>query len=351
MGNEAKDPAANAPRRVSGSGAQAYYRSASSTSSRKRVVVIGGGTGSYSALMGLKRHDADLTAIVSMADNGGSSGVLRDEFGHLPPGDVRRCLLALSAEPAAGTLRRLFEYRFERGSWLNGHSFGNVLITALTEITGAPDLAIQEAANILNVKGRVLPVTLDNERLCARLEDGTVINGETHIDRRTIGAEVGIAEVWLTPQAKAYPPTVDAILSADILVIGPGDLYTSVIPNLLVEGVAEAIGHSHGYVVYVCNLMTKRAETDGYKASDFVAKIQRYLGSPGHLDQVIVNQAEAPEELLAHYRHEGSSPVEADLEACMRLGPWVVAPPLAASGTLWRHSSEELAGIVMGMAS
>jgi uncharacterized cofD-like protein len=318
---------------------------------KPKIVCIGGGTGTYTALMGLKRYDVDLTAIVSMADSGGSSGVLRDEFGHLPPGDVRRCLLALSAEPGAGTLRRLFEYRFERGSWLNGHSFGNLLITALTEITGAPDLAIQEAANILNVKGRVLPVTLDAVQLCARLEDGTVVNGETHIDRRTVGAEAGIAEVWLTPQAKAYAPAVDTILSADIVVIGPGDLYTSVIPNLLVEGVAEAIGRSHAYVVYVCNLMTKHGETDGFKASDFVAEIQRYLGSPGHLNQVIVNQGEAPEELLAQYHREGSVPVEPDLEACMRLGPRVVAAPLAASGTLWRHSPEGLAGLVMGAVS
>ena len=318
---------------------------------RPKIVVIGGGTGTYTALMGLKRYDADLTAVVSMADNGGSSGVLRDEFGHLPPGDVRRCLLALSAEPAAGALRRLFEYRFERGSWLNGHSFGNLLLTALTEITGAPDLAIQEAANILNVKGRVLPVTLDDVNLCARLEDGTVINGEAHIDRRTVGAEGGIAEVWLTPQAKAYTPALNAILDADIVLIGPGDLYTSVIPNLLVQGVAQAIGQSNGHVVYACNLMTKHGETDGYKASDFVAEIQRYLGSPGRLNQVIVNQGEAPEDLLAQYRREGSVPVEPDLEACVRLGPRVVAAPLAASGTLWRHNPEELARLVVGVAA
>ncbi len=316
---------------------------------RPKIVVIGGGTGTYTALIGLKLHEVDLTAIVSMADNGGSSGVLRDEFGHLPPGDVRRCLLALSAEPAAGTLRRLFEYRFDRGSWLNGHSFGNLLLTALTEITGAPDLAIQEAASILNVKGCVLPVTLDNAHLFARLGDGTVVRGETSIDLRTNGNEHPIMDVWLTPQANAYAPALRAIQSADMVLIGPGDLYTSVIPNLLVHGIAEAIVQSRAHVVYACNLMTKHGETDGYKASDFVAEIQRYLGTAGRLDHVIVNKADAPEELLAHYRREGSMPVEPDLETCLRLGPRVVAAPLAASGTLWRHNPESLAAIVLGL--
>ena len=316
---------------------------------RPRIVVIGGGTGTYTALMGLKRYDADLTAIVSMADDGGSSGVLRDEFGHLPPGDVRRCLLALSAEPAAGTLRTLFEYRFERGSWLNGHSFGNLLLTALTEITGAPDLAIQEAANILNVKGRVLPVTLDNVELCARLEDGTVIHGETHIDVRRVRPDLRITEVYLTPRAQAYPPAVEAILAADLVVVGPGDLFTSVIPNLLVEGIPEAIRNTRGRVAYVCNLMTKRGETDGYKASDFLREVQRYLGGAEAVDVMLVNQEPAPQEILGEYGQEGSYPVETDVATCARTVPQVICKDFATAGTLWRHDSIALAEAVIGL--
>lgn len=327
----------------------ARKREARAKISKPKIVCIGGGTGTYTALTGLKRYDVDLTAIVSMADSGGSSGVLRDEFGHLPPGDVRRCLLALSAEPASGTLRMLFEYRFERGSWLNGHSFGNLLLTALTEITGAPDLAIQEAANILNIKGKVLPVTLDNVQLCARLQDGTVIYGETHIDVPRARPELPIAEVFLTPGARAYPPAVAAILAADLVVIGPGDLYTSVIPNLLVEGIPQAIQNTPGEVAYVCNLMTKRGETDGYKASDFLREIQRYLSGSEDVDVLLVNQEAVPGALMEEYVQDGSFPVKADTAVCAGMVAQVIASDVAAAGTLWRHSPEDLAANLMAM--
>jgi len=317
--------------------------------SAKKVVAVGGGTGTYAALTGLKRYNVDLTAVVSMADSGGSSGILRDEFGHLPPGDVRRCLLALSAEPATGMLRRLFEYRFDRGRGLNGHNFGNLFLTALTEITGRPDLAIQEAAKILNIKGQVLPVTIANSNLGARLEDGTIIKGETNIDIRRVRPDLKIIDVYLDPPAEVYPPAAQALLEADVIVIGPGDLYTSVIPNLLVDGVPEAIAASPAKVVYVCNLMTKHGETDGFRASDFILEIRRYLGSSERLDAAIVNQGEAPEALLEQYRQEHSFPVEPDLDRCRELVPQVIVGSLAASGTLWRHDPDKLAAAVLGL--
>jgi uncharacterized cofD-like protein len=315
----------------------------------RKVVAIGGGTGTYTVLSGLKRHDVDLTAIVSMADDGGSSGVLRDEFGHLPPGDVRRCLIALSAEPASGMLRQLFEYRFNRGRGLNGHSFGNLLLTALTEITGAPDLAIQEAARILNVRGRVLPVTLTDVHLCARLEDGTIIRGETNIDLRRTRTHLAISDVYLDPLAHAYPPALEAIAAADIVVIGPGDLYTSVIPNLLVEGIPEAIAATPGKVIYICNLMTKHGETDGFTACDFVREIERYLGTGDNLDAVLVSEGNLPGDLLEKYAEEMSFPVEPVVLACSSMVPQVIVAALAAPGVLWRHDPDVLADAILSL--
>jgi uncharacterized cofD-like protein len=317
--------------------------------SSKKVVAIGGGTGTYTVLSGLKQRDVELTAIVSMADDGGSSGVLRDEFGHLPPGDVRRCLVALSAEPASGMLRRLFEYRFNRGHGLNGHSFGNLLLTALTEITGSPDGAIQEAAQILNVRGRVLPVTLTNAQLCARLEDGTIIRGETNIDLRRVRPHLRILDVYLDPPARAYPAALEAIAEADIVVIGPGDLYTSVIPNLLVEGIPEAIARTRGKVIYVCNLMTKHGETDGYAACDFISEIERYLGTSEGVDAMLVSEDNLPADLLERYTREQSFPVKPEVAACQRLVPQVVVGALAAPGVLWRHDPDVLAEAILSL--
>ncbi len=318
--------------------------------SGRKVVAIGGGTGTYTVLSGLKRHDVDLTAVVSMADDGGSSGVLRDEFGHLPPGDVRRCLIALSAEPASGMLRQLFEYRFDRGRGLNGHNFGNLLLTALTEITGAPDLAIQEAARILNVRGRVLPVTLTDVHLCARLGDGTIIRGETNIDIRRIRPHLPISDVYLDPPAQAYPPALEAIAAADIVVIGPGDLYTSVIPNLLVEGIPEAIANAPGKVIYICNLMTKHGETDGFTACDFVREIERYLGTGDGLDAVLVSEGSLPGDLLQKYAQEHSFPVQPEVSACRSMVPQVIVASLAAPGALWRHDPDVLADAILSLS-
>lgn len=317
----------------------------------EKIVTVGGGTGTYAVLMGVKHLWRDITAVVTMADDGGSSGRLRDEFGHLPPGDMRRCLVALSADHRAShTLRALFEYRFEKGDGLSGHAFGNLFLTALTEITGSPELAIIEASRLLNVRGRVLPVTTDDVTLCATLEDGTLITGERNIDVRTVKPEVAIGQVFLSPEACAYPPVIDAIREADILILGPGDLYSSIIPNLLVKGICEAIRDCRGIRIFVCNLMTKHGETQGFTASRFVSEICHYLGAPSALDWVIVNSAAFPDALVAKYSREDAHPVVADVSHNDQSGHRIALEDVLASGSLLRHDPEKLAEVLMKIA-
>jgi uncharacterized cofD-like protein len=318
----------------------------------QRVVVVGGGTGSYTVLMGLKRYTKRLTAVVTMADDGGSSGRLRDELGQLPQGDIRRCLVALSANRHLNqVLRKLFEYRFEKGEGLQGHSFGNLLLAALTEVTGSLEQAIFYASKLLNVRGCVLPVTTDDVRLAAELEDDTIIWGEKNIDVRVVKPNVRIRYVFLRPSARVYPPAAEAIRNADILVIGPGDLYTSIVPNLLVQGVPEAIQACQGVRVYICNLMTKRGETDGFAASDFVSTLFGYLRSPRSLDCMVVNTGGFPQAVLDRYAKEGAFPVVADVARCQRLVPKVFALDLVAKGNLARHDSQKLARHIVEIES
>lgn len=315
-----------------------------------KIVVIGGGTGTYTVLSGLRDYPVDLTAIVSMFDSGGSSGRLRDEFGILPPGDVRQSLLALSKLPIDKLiLRQLLDYRFKNGLGLKGHSFGNLFLTALTEITGRIDLAIAEAAKILDVQGQVLPVSLDNCHLCARLEDGTIIKGETNIDIRRVRPELKILDVFLDPPAKIFPGAKRAILEADLIVLGPGDLYTSTIPNLLVEGVTKALARSKAKIFYICNLMTKHGETDGFAVSDFVKEIKRYLGpAVKKLKRVLVNNYwRIPKSILARYFQEKSYPVKYDVQNCQQLGAEIVLLPLASGGELLRHNPQKLAKAIL----
>ena len=309
-----------------------------------RIVVIGGGTGSYTVLQGLKRYTDQLTAVVSVADDGGSSGRLRDEFGHLPPGDLRKCLLALSPSGEAGEmLRQLLDYRFDRGEGLTGHSFGNLLLTAMTEITGSPVEAIREVSKLLNIKGRVLPVTVQDTRLIAVLKDGTVVRGETNVDIRTVKPDIPIDHIYLDPSARVYEETEQAILEADVIILGPGDLYSSVLPNLLVDGIPDAIRRSKATTIYICNLMTKHGETDGFKASDFLGEVLRYLGHSGAIDYCLVDNVEYEPDLLERYALENSFPVVRDTARCEELAGKVISAPLSCCGTLVRHDPDLLA--------
>jgi len=317
-----------------------------------KAVVIGGGTGIYAVLQGLRQYTSNITAVVSMSDNGGSSGRLRDEFGTLPPGDVRRCLVALASDEDSMLLRRLFEYRFERGLGLNGHTFGNLLLTALTDLLGSTDQAIDEAGYLLRIRGRVLPVTLTDTTLCARLENGHEISGETDIDIRKAHHGVPIADVYLRPEAEVNPPVLEAIAQADLIVLGPGDLYTSVVPNLLVKGVSDAICSSKALRAYVCNVMTKHGETDGFAASDFIREVARYLGGSEALDWAILNYHESlPRELYEKYKSEKSEPVTIDLARCYEAVPQLAIRPLTATGALVRHDSARLAATLMEVAA
>lgn len=314
----------------------------------KRIVVVGGGTGNHTTLTGLRALNCDLAAVVTMTDSGGSSGRLRNELGQLPPGDIRRCLMALASEDESGNLmRRLFDYRFNSGKGLNGHNFGNLLLTALTEVTGNTVTAIGEASRLLGIKGQVLPVTLTRSTLVARLVDGTEISGESTIDLRQENLNVCIDYIELDPKAYVYPPVLDAIQQADAIVLGPGDIYTSVLPNLLVEDVAEAINASRAVKVHVCNLMTKPAESRGFKASNFVKLLIDYLGRVEPLDFLIYNDSPFPERMLQRYAADGQYPVELDLDETRNLVKNVLSRPILAAGVKLRHDPYTLAEAIM----
>lgn len=274
---------------------------------KKHVVVIGGGTGVFTVLSGLRKYPVRLTAIISMADDGGSTGVLREEFGILPPGDARRALVAL-ARADNKMLSELFNYRFSEGGFKN-HVFGNILLTALERLTGSFEQALDEAGKILSIRGRVIPVTLDNVRLVAILEDGTVIRGETNIDIPKHDPRLRIKKVYLSPEARANLRARDAIRAADLIVIGPGDLFTSIIPNMLVRGIPEAIKKSRAKKAFVVSTMTKAGETNAFRASDYLRELETYLGK-GVLDYIAVNSKKPPAARLAKYRKEGKEIVE-----------------------------------------
>ncbi len=310
-----------------------------------RLTCLGGGTGLFSLLSGLKETcpTAHLSAIVSMADSGGSTGRLRDEYGHLPAGDVRRCLVALSHAPLQ--LRQLMEYRFGKGT-LQGHSFGNLWLTALKEIIeGSREEkeyhAIKIMEEILHIKDSVYPVTLTNTHLCAELQDGTIVRGETNIDipKRQ---RAPIQRVYLDPEAILFEEAARAIGRADAIIIGPGDLYTSIMPNLIVKGVPEAIStaREHGTkIVFIVNTMTKHGETDGYTATDFVETIQTVLQT--NLDHIICNTGAISEAQQASYEREHSFPVKDDLS-----GENIVRADLVGDADYARHNPKRLATVL-----
>lgn len=316
--------------------------------SKKNIVVVGGGTGNQTTLTGLRNQDCNLSAVVAMTDSGGSSGRLREELGQLPHGDIRRCLMALASEDHRGNLmRQLFDYRFSSGNGLNGHNFGNLLLTALTEVTGNPVTAIQEASQMLGIEGDVLPVTLTKSTLVARLDDGTELTGESAIDLRRENLSISIDYVRLEPNAYVYPPVLDAIENADAIVLGPGDIYTSVLPNFLVEDVAAAIVASKAIKIHVCNLMTKPGESDGFQASDFIKLIMAYLETAEPLDYLLYSDAPFPSRLLQRYVSDGQYPVELDLDGCEQVVKDVVCSPMLAAGVYLRHDPYVLARAIM----
>ncbi|MFH1637739.1 MAG: gluconeogenesis factor YvcK family protein [Candidatus Woesearchaeota archaeon] len=305
----------------------------------KKIVVIGGGTGTYTVLKGLKKYDVELSAVVSMTDDGGSTGRLRDEHGVLPPGDIRRCIVALSE--STELMKELFQHRFSNGG-LKGHSFGNLLITALTDITGSDDKAIKEACRLLSIRGKVIPVTLNDRRLCAELEDGQIVFGETNIDIPKHDGNLSIKRLFLNKKAEANNDALEAIKSADLIVIGPGDLYSSVVCNFLVDGMKEAVMKSKAKKVYVCNLMTKHGETNGFTVSDFLREAEKYIGNDS-IDYVLVNNAELDLAILKEYEKEKDFPVKIDYETLKYWNKTFVFENLVAGPRLIRHDPDRLA--------
>ncbi|MGB3945662.1 MAG: gluconeogenesis factor YvcK family protein [Candidatus Saccharimonadales bacterium] len=272
-----------------------------------KVVVIGGGTGSFTLLSELKNHTKNITAIVNMADDGGSTGVLRDELGVLPPGDVRQCLVALSESEK---LRDLFNYRFDAGTF-GGHSFGNILLTALEKTTGNFSDAVETASEILRIEGKVVPATLDNVRLQMRWEDVKLtLHGERVIDADYFVNDPRKATLSLTPTATVNPAVIKAIATADLIAISPGDLYTSLGPLLVIDGVGEALANTKAKVVYVSNLVTKHGQTDGFTVADHAAEIERFAGRQV-LDYVLYNTAHPSDDLAEKYEAEKAFIVEA----------------------------------------
>src|SRR5680860_81096 len=310
----------------------------------KKIVVIGGGTGVFTILTGLKNYPFHLSAIVTTADDGGSSGILREEFGILPPGDIRRVLVALSSD--SPVLANLFNYRFENGTGLKGHSFGNLFLTALERITGDFNQAVKEASKILGIKGKVIPVSLDYTRLFARLENDFLVVGESNIDVPKHDGSLFIEEVFLNPEPKANKEAIKAIKEADIIIAGPGDLYTSIIPNFLVKGIKEAIKKSRAKKVYICNTMTKYGETNKITAEDFFDTLEKYLGK-GVIDYFLVNVEKPKNCYLGQYNKEKAELVKYDKKI---LSSWkkpkVIFARLLRQGPLLRHDSKKLAKVI-----
>ncbi|MES2630946.1 MAG: uridine diphosphate-N-acetylglucosamine-binding protein YvcK [Patescibacteria group bacterium] len=275
-----------------------------------KIAVIGGGTGSFTMLSALKNYTTQIAAIVSMADDGSSTGILRDELGTLPAGDVRQCLVALSGSPK---IRELFEYRFDAGTF-NGHSFGNVLLTALEKISGDFGDAVETASEILRINGVVIPATLDNVRLKMEWADKSLIlNGERVIDTETFLHDPRQATLSLTPDASANQMALSAIEQADIVVISPGDLYTSLGPLLVIDGFGDALRKTKAKKFYVSNLVSKQGQTDGFTVSDLAGEIERFAGGP-FLDYVLYNQEAPSEEVAKRYEEEGAYVTMADTD-------------------------------------
>lgn len=314
----------------------------------KKVVVMGGGTGNFAVLRGLKSYDVDLSAIVSMADDGGSTGILRDELGVLPPGDVRQCLVALSN--SSRLMRSVMNYRFENGG-LGGHSFGNLLLSALEKVTGSFEKAVEEVGRILYIKGKVIPITTHQVRLKMILKNREVLEGEREI-YLSEKIDQGYDSIFLEPYPQANPHAISEIMNADLIVMGPGGLHTSIIPILLVKGVSQALKETQAKTVYISNLMNRRGQTTGYKVSDHHKEIIRFIGED-IFDYILVNNQMPEKSLIERYAEEGEL-IENDMEDSR-----VISAPLLGEITeqnqsdlllnrsLIRHNSKQVTSELM----
>lgn len=324
----------------------------------QRVVTIGGGTGLSTLLRGLKQYTSNIVAIVTVTDDGGSSGALQRQFGMLPPGDIRNCLVALA--DAETLMTELLQYRFDgRGDHqpeegrpqspgtpgsLEGHSFGNLLLAAMTHLTGDFEMAVKETSRVLAIRGRVLPSTVQNVSLMAEMEDGTVVEGETSI----LKAPGAIRSIYLNPpEVQPLSEALDAIHKAEAIIIGPGSVFTSIIPNLLVRGIPEAISRSKALKVYVCNVMTQPGETDGFGVVDHIRAIERHAPAVRLFDYVLMNDSVPSRELLERYRREGADLVPPDVEGVRQMGYHPVVAPLISETEVVRHDPDKLASAVM----
>lgn len=311
------------------------------------IVVIGGGTGLSTMLRGLKKHTDKITAIVTVMDDGGGSGVLRNDLGILPPGDIRNCIVALSnAEPF---MKKLLSYRFPDGT-LEGQSFGNLFLAALNGTTGSFYDAVVKMSDVLNISGRVLPVTVEDVYLEAEFENGVCVRGESKISAAKKEQDSRIARIKIGPEKpRALREALNAILQAKLVVLGPGSLYTSIIPNLLVEGVVDAIRASRAKKVYVCNVMTQEGETEGYTAFDHVKALFDH-SCDGLFDTCIVNNEEVPQELVERYAKESAEKIVVEEEIFEKAGIRLCAAPLLnTGGNLARHDPHKLAQVLMNI--
>jgi len=308
-----------------------------------KIVVFSGGSGGATILRGLKKHFHNPTGIVSMFDSGGSTGRLRDEFGILPPGDVRACILALAPEDKSLLLRGLLNYRFTSKGDLNGHNLGNLILTALSDISGGEEKGIEALSKLLQIEGRVLPVTLDYAHLYAHLSNGQLLEGESAIDLRT-ETDVLIKKVYIEPKVKIYQGAKEALQEADVIVFGPGDLYTSIIPSLLVGGVTKVLATTKAKLVYVCNIMTKPAETKNYDAAMHAREILRYAHKE-EFDIVICNQSPIRKDVLNEYAKEGKEPVRIP-ETLNQFTKRSIVENIVSTSNVLRHDSDKLAEVI-----
>lgn len=312
-----------------------------------KMVVLGGGTGMPVLLRGLKKYPIDLATIVTVADDGGSTGRLRKEYDMLPaPGDIRNVISALAN--VDDELMNLFQHRFESKNGLVGHSLGNIVLAAMNSITGNFYEAVEHVSKMLNVKGKIYPIVNESITLHAEMEDGTIVSGESHIPMK----HKKIKRVFLTPNdIKPLPEAIEAILSANLVVISPGSLYTSILPNLIIQDVIDAIQHTNAKVVYVCNIMTQNGETNGYTAADHVKAIYNHIGS-NTIDSIIVHNKPIPHYILLTYAKQHSRPVEVDYDQLLKLNLEVIAEDIIDySQPVIRHNTEKLSSILYHMVS